>query len=163
MRKTIESIIHPGVIFGAIVIAAMLIGGIYYLYFYNQPPRQKPPPATPSILITSAPTSTALGFIPPTGIPTPTLEVPPSPIPGTILIGGTVQVSGTGGDGLNLRSSPEISGDINYLGFEAEVFIVQDGPIEADGYIWWYLVGFSDETRNGWGVSNFMEVVQNPG
>ena len=45
---------------------------------------------------------------------------------------------------------------------EAEIFIVKDGPIEADGYTWWYLLGPFDETRNGWAVSNYLVLAQNP-
>jgi hypothetical protein len=48
------------------------------------------------------------------------------------------------------------------LGLEGEVFLVQEGPEEVDGYSWWYLVGPFDETRRGWAVANFMAVVQNP-
>jgi len=48
------------------------------------------------------------------------------------------------------------------LGSEAEVFRVQDGPREVDGYTWWYLVGPFDETRRGWAVANYLQIVQNP-
>jgi hypothetical protein len=42
------------------------------------------------------------------------------------------------------------------------VFLVSDGPQEVDGLTWWYLVGFFDESRNGWAASNFLQVIQNP-
>ncbi len=42
------------------------------------------------------------------------------------------------------------------LGTEAEVFKVEDGPMEADGYTWWYLVGPFDPDRKGWGVADYL-------
>jgi hypothetical protein len=48
------------------------------------------------------------------------------------------------------------------LGVEAEVFQVRDGPRDVDGYVWWFLVAPTDETRGGWAVSNYLAVVQNP-
>ena len=30
------------------------------------------------------------------------------------------------------------------------MFLVEDGPQEVDGYIWWFLQAPYDETRNGW-------------
>jgi hypothetical protein len=48
------------------------------------------------------------------------------------------------------------------VGIEAEVFQVKDGPKEADGYTWWFLVALYDETLNGWAVGDFLQVIQNP-
>jgi hypothetical protein len=73
-----------------------------------------------------------------------------------------VQIIGTGGDGLRLRDQPGLDGKVLLLGSEAEVFRVQDGPREVDGYTWWYLVGPFDETRRGWAVANYLQIVQNP-
>jgi len=91
-----------------------------------------------------------------------TSQIPPSPPPGTIAVGAHVQVTGTGGDGLRLRIEPSLDGQILMLGSEAEVFRVHEGPREADGYTWWYLVGPFDESRYGWAVANFLVVVQGP-
>jgi len=93
---------------------------------------------------------------------TETSQIPPSPPPGTIAVGAHVQVAGTGGDGLRLRIEPSLDGQILMLGSEAEVFRVHEGPREADGYTWWYLVGPFDESRYGWAVANFLVVVQGP-
>jgi hypothetical protein len=73
-----------------------------------------------------------------------------------------VQISGTGGDGLRLRVEPGLKSEVRILGAEDEVFEVKDGPREADGFTWWYLVGPYDQTRRGWAVSNYLQVVQNP-
>ncbi|MBI3166483.1 MAG: hypothetical protein HYZ24_17490, partial [Chloroflexi bacterium] len=49
-----------------------------------------------------------------------------------------------------------------FLGEEAEVFLVKDGPQEADGYIWWYMVASYDDTRAGWAAADFLSVVPEP-
>jgi len=89
-------------------------------------------------------------------------NVPPSPPAGEISIGAYVQILDTGGAGLRLRSEPSLNGQVLLLGSEAEVFEVKDGPVEMDGYTWWYLVGPFDETRRGWAVANYLNLVQNP-
>jgi hypothetical protein len=76
--------------------------------------------------------------------------------------GGFVQVIGTGGDGLRLRSEPGLNGEIRYLGLESEIFRVDDGPTMLDGYTWWLLVAPYDETVRGWAVSNYLKSVPNP-
>ncbi len=91
-----------------------------------------------------------------------TPSMPPSPPPGQIVRGVYVQVSDTGGAGLRLRDQPGLSSSVLLLASEAEVFRVDDGPREIDGYTWWYLVGPFDENRKGWAVSNFLKFVQNP-
>ena len=93
---------------------------------------------------------------------TATLKTLPTPPPGVIAIGAYVQVTGTGVDGLRLRDEPGLDGQIQLLGSEAEVFLVLDGPREADNYTWWYLVGPYDESRKGWAVENYLSLVQNP-
>jgi hypothetical protein len=102
----------------------------------------------------------------PTVTPIPTLTatsaVPPPPQPGIIAIGSYVQVSGTGTDGLRLREEPGLGGKILFVGMESEVFRVDDGPRDADGYTWWYLVAPFDENRRGWAVSNYLAIAQNP-
>jgi hypothetical protein len=98
----------------------------------------------------------------PQGENTLTPEIPPSPPPGEIEVGAYVQVTGTGGDGLRLRIEPGLDAQILKLGSEAEVFRVQDGPREIDGYTWWYLVGPFDSTRYGWAVANYLVIVQGP-
>jgi len=85
-----------------------------------------------------------------------------SPAPGEISIGTYVKISGTGGDGLRLRDVPGLAGNVLTLGDETEVFLVDNGPRDVDGYTWWYLKGHYDETRQGWGVVDYLAVVENP-
>jgi hypothetical protein len=42
---------------------------------------------------------------------------------------------------------------------DAEVFEVKEGPKEADGFTWWYLVAPYDTNRSGWAASKFLTVV----
>lgn len=92
--------------------------------------------------------------------PTPPLPTPP---PGTLAVGGYVQVVGTGATGfLNLRAEAGLENAVNYLAIEREILQVQAGPIQADGFTWWYLVDPATQSKFGWGVQNFLQVVQSP-
>ena len=98
-----------------------------------------------------------------TAIPTndPNL-VTPTLAPNTIGIGSYVQISGTEGEGLRIRSAAGLTGETVFFGQEAEVFVVHDGPQTVDGYTWWYLIAPYDETRAGWAAADFLSVVPSP-
>lgn len=110
----------------------------------------------------------ALTIIPaPTFTPTPTqVLVTPTPTPPEtidgISIGSYVQISGTEGSGLRLRSGPGTSNPPRFLGMESEMFQVIDGPKQSDGFTWWYLEAPYDPGRSGWAASSFLSVVNNP-
>ena len=109
-----------------------------------------------------APTDTLLV---PTSTVTPTPEANhllPPPGGAGITIGVLVQISGTGNDGLRIRTEPGLQGQVKFVGIEAEVFQVKDGPREIDGYTWWLLVAPYDETLNGWAVGDYLQLIQNP-
>jgi hypothetical protein len=108
-----------------------------------------PEPTNSPVILTPVPTFTPSDLLPP-------------PPPGEISIGDSVEIVGTGGDGLRLRANPGLQGDVLFLGYEGEVFLIKDGPQEVDGYIWWYLSAPYDEKVFGWAVSNFLTVLQNP-
>jgi beta-xylosidase len=42
------------------------------------------------------------------------------------------------------------------------MFIVQDGPVELDGYTWWQLIAPYDERRAGWAAAAFLEYIPPP-
>lgn len=128
-----------------------------------------------SIGLTSSPQNPEVGFAPadltiipaPTltsnAPPTPTIDpFAPSPTPTGIAVGNYVQITGTEGEGLRIRSEPSLSGEPVFLGYDSEVFIVQDGPREADGYVWWYLVAPYDQTRAGWAAADFLTYIPSP-
>lgn len=128
-----------------------------------------------SIGLTSARRSEEVGFAPAdlTVIPAPTSTssapptatvdpFAPTPAPTGIAIGNYVQISGTEGEGLRIRAQPGLNGEPQFLGYDSEVFIVQDGPREVDGFIWWYLVAPYDQNRVGWAAADFLSYVPAP-
>ena len=125
--------------------------------------------------VTSTRPSSDVGFVPanltvipaPTGTssapPTPTIDPFASPTaPAGIAIGNYVQITGTEGQGLRVRAQPGLDGEFQFLAYDAEVFLVQDGPRDVDGYTWWYLVAPYDETRVGWAAADFLTYVPAP-
>ena len=128
-----------------------------------------------SIGLTTTPQSMDVGFAPadltvivaPTVTPnvTPTATVDPfapTPTPTGLAVGSYAQITGTGGEGLRIRSQPGLTGESVFLGLDEEVFLVQDGPREADGYVWWYLVAPYDETRKGWAAADYLTFIPSP-
>ncbi len=123
------------------------------------------PQPTATVMLVTAPASsivtTATIQSPPTTESTEPTSTPPPPPPGQVTVGSYVQVTGTGDDGfLNLRAEPSLKSQVQYLALEREVFQVQAGPTEANGFVWWYLVDPATNTRSGWGVQNYLQVVQ---
>jgi len=128
-----------------------------------------------AIGLTSAPQPSDVGFVPadvtmipaPTGTsgapPTPTIDPFASPTsPAGIAIGNYVQITGTEGQGLRIRREPGLGGEFQFLAYDSEVFVVQDGPREVDGYVWWYLTAPYDETRVGWAAADFLTYIPEP-
>lgn len=125
--------------------------------------------------LTSARQNSDVGFAPadvtvipaPTGTsgapPTPTIDPFATPTsPAGIAIGNYVQINGTEGQGLRIRAEPGLGGEFQFLAYDSEVFVIQDGPREVDGYVWWYLVAPYDETRVGWAAADFLTYVPEP-
>jgi hypothetical protein len=156
-------IVNPWVVGGAIIFALVMLMATLSLLWFTRPERSSAMPATAILNIIPAPTASQPPATPlPGKTPTPSPPVPPSPMPGVISVGSYVQISGTSGDGLRLRTDPSLDSEVRLLGSESEVFQVKEGPKEVDGYTWWYLVGPYDPSRRGWAVSNYLVVVQNP-
>ncbi len=151
--------ITPGVVIGSFLVTLCLClvsgAGLWGFSAPSATPSELPVAA---ITILPAPTST------PSPTPMPALTVTPSPAaPGQgIAIGAYVQISGTGGQGLRLRAAPGLDGALLFLGYDAEVYQVRDGPRQADGYTWWYLVAPYDEGRAGWAAADFLTVLSTP-
>ena len=101
-----------------------------------------PKPTQPPVLPSETPTS---GFFLPEGV---------------IGIGAYVQVTGTEGAGLRMRIEPGLNGVISFSAMDSEVFLIIDGPVDADGYTWWHLEAPYDKTRNGWSASNYLTPIE---
>ena len=160
----IRFFLNPWLIFSAIGFGAVLLVATLLLLSWTRSPDAPSGATTAVITVIELPTATPI-------LPSATqseIETPsptsglPLPPPGDIAVDAYVQVTGTGGEGLRLRAGPGLDRDVRLLGVEDEVFLVRDGPQQADSYTWWFLVGPFDETRQGWAVSNFLRVVQNP-
>ncbi len=146
----------PWMIAGSILLASLLVGALFLWIDFNPPPSSPSYEGEAALTVIPRPSST------PTRIVMETSSTP-SPTAGEeIRVNGYVKIEGTGGDGLRLRAEPSLSGDINYLGLEDEVFHVLDGPVDQDGYVWWLLEAPANPGRNGWAVSNYLEADQPP-
>lgn len=114
-------------------------------------------------LVTVIPAPTSTPRIDLTIVPTPTPEITERVFTShKFQIGDFTQITGTSGEGLRLRSGPSIADSVNFIGLDSEVFEVIDGPIEADGFTWWYLEAPYDKTRNGWSVDEYLQLVSVP-
>ena len=152
--------INRSVIFGAIGFAGGLI--IVTLIFIGwTSPRFSPNVGFVPADLTMIPAPTHTPDVTPTSTVDPSL-VTPTLAPDTLGIGAYVQISGTEGEGLRIRSAAGLNGNTVFFGGESEVFVVKDGPQTADGYTWWYLVAPYDETRAGWAAADFLAVVPSP-
>ena len=167
MRDMIRSLLDPWIIIGAVVFGIALLMAMLMLLWVTRAPGSAGGVPTAAITVIPLPSITPTFPNPPTAIvetpdATPAVSDLPPPPPGDLAVGAYVQVFGTGGDGLRLRSLPGLEQEVRLLGVEAEVFLIEDGPQQVDGYSWWYLVGPFDESRRGWAVSNYLALVQNP-
>lgn len=143
-------------IFVALVIFAMIF---LLMYLFSD----EAPSTSPLAVITqiAAPTSTPvlLATFEPTITPIPTLSAEDKK---GIYVTGYAQITGTAGDGLSIRSGPATTFAVNFIGLDAELFKVIDGPVEADGYTWWKVEAPYDTSRNGWCVDNYLSPVTAP-
>jgi hypothetical protein len=147
-----------GVFIGGIIIAISITAGIVLLVFLLHPnPLPEQTALEPVFTVMAAKTLTPILTLPAAASPTPT-RVPP----GQIGIGVYVRVSGTKGEGLRLRKDPGISNPMLFLGMDAEVFQVKDGPKQADNFKWWYLQAPYDKNRSGWAVQDYLTPIENP-
>ncbi|QYK51656.1 MAG: hypothetical protein KF701_03970 [Anaerolineales bacterium] len=145
------------VLLAALGLAIVLgVAGVYAMFVYLPASTVEERSAAltwiPGPTNTPAPTATPV----PTSTPTPAFEPPAS---GEMGVGAYVQIVGTEGRGLNIRNAPGLSTNIQFLAYDAEVFVVRDGPREVDGLTWWYLVTPVDSARAGWAAGTYLEVV----
>lgn len=85
--------------------------------------------------------------------PTTQQTVPSSPD----WMGSTVVIASTEGEGLAIRQGPSLSQAALFVAEDGEIYVVQGGPREQDGYIWWYVVDPNNSEKAGWAVQDYME------
>ena len=154
-------IVNIRVVLGALGIAGLLIVITLISIGWTKPDSVRELGFAPADLtVIPAPTSTP--NVTPSFTPDPLLVGTPTLAPDVIGVGGFVQIAGTDGEGLRLRADPGLNGTPIFLGYDEEVFEVRDGPQEADGYVWWYLVAPYDETRAGWAAADFLGAIPSP-
>lgn len=158
----IRGLLNLKVLIGGILVTACLFTVLLVFIFSARNEKPAGAVSTPVLYVIPAPSAT---------IPVPVVSATPSPTPtstvqegvgDSLAVGGYAQVTGTGGDGLRLRSEPGLSGTVRFLGIDGEVFEVQDGPRAVDGYTWWFLQAPYDPNVHGWAVADYLVVVQNP-
>lgn len=153
-----RQLFNKWVILGALILAGILtLITIFSIGWTTSP--QSPDVGFAPAHLTMIPAPTSTSDIPPTATIDP---FAPTPTPTGITPGNYVQITGTNGEGLRIRSEPGLTGESVFLGFDSEVFLVEDGPREADGYVWWYLVAPYDQTRAGWAAANFLNYIPAP-
>jgi hypothetical protein len=168
MRKIVSSLRFPkpspgclwtgvGAAIGAGLVAAVLVA-TSALHAIRGGPAAPAPVVT--ILVLPTPTATLIPV--PTSTQTPTAAPSPTLDPSAgvaFRVGDLAEVTGTGGEGLRLRSEPDLEAPINLVAVESEVFEVREAPREADGYWWVYLVNPFDPTMNGWAVAAYLRLL----
>ena len=157
MMRWLVSRVNIWVILGSVLVAGGLIVMIGLVVLFSPTPAPVTAGPGAALTIIPAPTLTATRA---KALETPT-PTPPQSF-GGISIGNYVQISGTEGQGLRLRSGPGTSNPPRFLGMEAELFLVKDGPKQSDGFTWWFLEAPYDPGRSGWAASSFLTVVNNP-
>lgn len=163
MRNMIRWLLDPWVIVGSLLVAIVLSGTFLLVVYANRATRVNPAVSTAILNKIAAPTFSLSPQTSQSTLGTPPIANPLSTTSSEeIKIGTLVQVSGTGGDGLRIRVSPGLGNDVIFVVKDGDVFRVSDGPQEASGYTWWYLISTLDDNIRGWGVGNFLVISHNP-
>jgi hypothetical protein len=157
LRVIFRSLINPWVVIGSIVIGVLLLVTTLIFIGWTRPGQAPVEAGTAVFNVIPAPTET---LQPATA--TPPLLTPTAPLNGDLSLGAVVQVSGTGGAGLRLRFTAGLQSDVRLLGREGEIFLIKDGPEQADNYVWWYLESLEDNQRRGWAVADFLTPGESP-
>jgi hypothetical protein len=157
----LSRLVNFWVIVSAILVGISLMVASLAVVWITKPPQSPPGLATAVINIIPVPSATPTVILP-TPIPLTPTATPPAGSGGVFAIGSSVQITGTGGDGLRLRSEPGLQSQVLFLAFEGEIFTVQDGPRSSDGYEWYFLAAPYDTTVRGWAAANFLQGVPSP-
>ena len=165
----IKKILNGKVLIAMLVIASLLLcASLAYIWLMRpaalHPDLSAVTPGQPlaALTIIPAPTSTPRPPLPTLTPFPPTPTSSPTPAPGQIAVGVYVQISNTGGEGLNIRTAAGLNAAVLFPGYDAEVFLVTGGPVQVDGYTWWQLTASYDAARSGWAVQDYLAVIPSP-
>ncbi len=148
-----ERIIKPWVvIFGLAVSVVLLISTCLVAVLFRGNSNSLIQP-TAIVRYISAPTATPTSLPQDSSTQGTATSLPPGE---NLAIGSYIRVEGTGGDGLRLRSAAGLNGQIKFLVKDGEELVIDDGPKEIDGYVWWHVKSPTNETTAGWGVADYM-------
>lgn len=88
----------------------------------------------------------------------PPIVFTPTPFP--ISVGVTVIVQGVGDQQLNVRDKPGVMGTtVLFRSAQGTLFMVLEGPAQADGFAWWRIQNAANPAQQGWAVSNYLRPV----
>jgi hypothetical protein len=146
-----------GWLVGAVVAGLAFVTLMVVVWMLRPPSGQSLALSTAEVTVVPAPTLTSV-----LALNQPTITSTPYISPEGIGVGGYVQIGGTGGIGLRLRAGPGTSNTQLFLGMEDEVFLVKDGPKDADGLTWWYLEAPYDKNRTGWAAAKYLVAIKAP-
>ena len=157
-----KNILTRKVFLAMLLITSVLFCSTLAIILIWRPTASRPSltPVSAALIVIPATSSTPFALTPTQTPFPPTPVFTPSAAPGQIAIGVYVQPS-TGGVGLRVHIAPSLTADLAFQGaaFDSEVFLVTDGPKQAEGYTWWYLTASYDATRAGWAVQNYLVAI----
>ena len=156
MKNQNQILSFPVLMGGLVVTGGLLIFAIL-LSNYLIPQASTFSIPTAEFTVVSGPTQTSM----PSSTPELVITIQPTQNENGFGAGIYVQIEGTGGDGLRFRSLPGINSETIFVAFEPEVFLIQSGPENGDGYVWWYLAAPYDPTRVGWAAESFLAPIGN--
>ena len=58
-----------------------------------------------------------------------------------------------------MRDNVGLDSKIVFIAVESEVFELRDGPVQKDGYEWWFLVNPYNLDKTGWAVSTYFRPI----
>lgn len=156
-RNGLPSLINPWTVLGAVMIAGcLLVATVLAIGWVTPRPTGDQGFTIADVTIIPPPTST------PTAAPTAASVGTVAPTAAQVGVGAYVQITGTEGAGLRIRSAPGLATETVFRGEESETFQIKDGPKESDGHTWWYIVAPYDESRAGWAAADFLTGVPAP-
>jgi hypothetical protein len=81
-----------------------------------------------------------------------------TPTPISITVGSMVRVNALE-SGLNVRAEAGVNSERLFVAPDQSLWLVVDGPTQADSLTWWKIQNPDDPTEEGWGAGTYLEVV----